>query len=73
MYYFYGIIVVEYTTFNKAVELTDGSIIAAGGSNNTPTKYQGAWLLKANANGDSLWSRIYDPNPNVSDLFYTIT
>jgi len=53
--------------------LPDGSIVAAGATRNIPTQSQSGFLLKISAEGDSLWSRIYDRNPDKTDLFYSIS
>lgn len=62
----------EITSFNKVIELPNGDIVATGGNNNTPKYNQSGWLMKTNANGDSLWARIYDYIPEYPSIFYGI-
>ena len=49
-------------------ELPDGSIIGVGQTNNTDDGSQAGWLLKADANGDSLWTRTYNSSSNTEIL-----
>jgi len=62
-----------YTWAEGFVELADGSIVAAGATINTSTDSQSGYLIKISAEGDSLWSHIYDRNPDYIDLFYSIS
>ncbi len=62
-----------YTWAEDFVELPDGSIVAAGATRNIPTQSQSGFLIKISAEGDSLWSHVYDRNPGYIDLFYSIS
>lgn len=62
-----------YTWAEDFVELPDGSVVAAGATRNIPTQSQSGFLIKISAEGDSLWSHIYDRNPGYIDLFYSIS
>ncbi|MCC6690894.1 MAG: T9SS type A sorting domain-containing protein [Bacteroidia bacterium] len=63
---------IEMTTLNSVIELADGSIVAVGGNNNTPKYNQAGWIMKTNANGDSLWAIVYDYLPGFPSLFYSL-
>lgn len=43
--------------------LGDGNILAAGQTSNTNDGSQAGWLVKADANGDTLWTRVYNASP----------
>ena len=49
-------------------ELQEGSIIGVGQTNNTDDGSQAGWLLKADANGDTLWTRTYNSSSNTEIL-----
>jgi hypothetical protein len=50
--------------------LSDGSIVAVGQTSNTGegSQGQGGWIVKTDSNGDTLWTRTYNPSSS-SDLF----
>lgn len=49
-------------------ELNDGSIVSCGQTTNTSDESQAGWLIKTNANGDTLWTRTYNPSPLIDRL-----
>lgn len=49
-------------------ELNDGSIVSCGQTTNTSDESQAGWLIKTNANGDTLWTRTYSPSPLIDRL-----
>ena len=53
-------------------EKPNGDLIAGGWSKNTPNADADIWILRLNANGDSLCSILYG-TANVNDLAYGIT
>ncbi|OFX51546.1 MAG: hypothetical protein A2046_15205, partial [Bacteroidetes bacterium GWA2_30_7] len=55
----------------QPIELEDGSLIVAGSTYNSNNKRIG-WLVKFNANGDTLWSKTYFSLPQVSNYFYDL-
>lgn len=62
-----------YNWLDDFVQLLDGSMVAAGATTGTPNGSQAGFLIKISAEGDSLWSHIYDRNPDKTDLFYSIS
>ena len=42
--------------------LADGTIVAAGQTTNTDDDSQAGWLIKTDANGDTLWTRTFNPS-----------
>lgn len=62
-----------YNWLEDFVQLPDGSIVAAGATTGTPNGSQAGFLIKITAEGDSLWSHIYDRHPGYIDLFYSIS
>ncbi len=57
--------------FSQVIELSDGSIVAAGQSRNENNISSG-WLLKAASNGDSLWSRKFSVPDSLSQQFWSL-
>jgi len=57
--------------FNQAIELPDGSIVAAGKADNEQGISSG-WLLKVAPNGDSLWSRKFSVPDSLSQQFWSL-
>lgn len=47
------------------VELPDGSFVASGSTTNTDDESQAGWLIKTDANGDTLWTRTYNPSDGI--------
>lgn len=55
------------------VELPDGSLVAAGAYKGPPGHpSQAGFIRKATADGEPLWSHLYDRNPDYIDLFSSI-
>tara|TARA_R110000868_G_scaffold137247_2_gene350722 strand:+ start:283 stop:1791 length:1509 start_codon:yes stop_codon:yes gene_type:complete len=50
------------------VELEDGTIVSAGQTTDTSDDSQAGWLIKTDANGDTLWTRTYNPSSFVDRL-----
>jgi hypothetical protein len=54
---------------------TESGIVAAGGTNNTPLGDQAGYIVKFDANGTKLWSRVYNYekySTGTVDLFWSI-
>jgi hypothetical protein len=62
----------ETTIGNTAIQLTDGSYILAGGTNETPNNYPGAVLLKLNSEFEFEWINIYPGQNQKSLVVYSI-
>jgi len=58
----------------KAKVLNDGSIITAGGTNNTVNLSQAGWISKMDSNGDTIWNRVYDYTAasGMIDVFFDV-
>ena len=52
----------------KAEELADGTIVAAGQTTHTHDDSQAGWLIKTDENGDTLWTRTYNPSDGTDLL-----
>lgn len=48
--------------------LPDGGILACGQTTNTDDDSQAGWLVKTDANGDTLWTRTYNPSGLIDRL-----
>lgn len=48
--------------------LSDGSIVACGQTTDTEDGSQAGWLVKADANGDTLWTRTFNPSNLIDRL-----
>ena len=52
--------------------LADGSIVACGQTTLTDDDSQAGWLVKADENGDTLWTRTYNPSIQIDRLLNMI-
>gem|GEM_PF-2298273 len=52
-------------SFWKIEALAGGSILACGQTTNTDDESQAGWLIKTDANGDTLWTRTYNPSDGI--------
>jgi hypothetical protein len=52
----------------SGVVLEDGTIVACGQTTNTADDSQAGWLVKTDANGDTLWTRTYNPSSLIDRL-----
>lgn len=52
----------EGQSFWAVEELDDGYLVACGPTNVTDDGSQAGWLVKADSNGDTLWTRVYNPS-----------
>ncbi|MBU0508746.1 hypothetical protein KKH27_07920 [bacterium] len=50
----------EYDFCGKAVALTDGGYLLLGSTHSFASQYSAGWLIRTDANGDSLWSVVGD-------------
>lgn len=48
--------------------LNSGAILAVGQTNNTDDNSQAGWLMKTDANGDTIWTRTYNPSDGTDLL-----
>lgn len=51
---------------NKVIETADGGLLAVGSINLFGSRKQDLWIIKTDANGDSLWSRTFGGPSNES-------
>jgi hypothetical protein len=58
----------EGQSFWAVEELEDGTLVATGPTNVTSDGSQAGWLVKTDANGDTLWTRVYNPSNNTDYL-----
>lgn len=54
--------------FYSCSVLTNHQIVASGQTDNTIDGSQAGWLVKADENGDTLWTHIYNPSNNTDLL-----
>ena len=59
-------------SFWSGAVLEDGSIVACGQTTNTDDDSQAGWLVKTDQNGDTLWTRTYNPSDQIDRLLNMI-
>ena len=55
-------------SFWSGSALSDGSVLACGQTTNTSNGSQAGWLVKADMNGDTIWTRTYNPSDDIDLL-----